>query len=113
MDTASNSTRTSEIYFRRIKRAITIFGIFLILILEIYACYFISSPSDYTANTRKFTCGRGIKLGNNLSVNICDKLIKILQVLSDNNNNNNNNNSTLNEVTLSDIEWNTLAQLLR
>src|SRR5271170_6521817 len=101
---SSDSTRPS--LFVQIRRTLAILSIITFAILEIYACYSLSQPhihGEHKINTTNFSCDRNIDIGNTLHVNICNRLINIFQ----------NWNNTLKEVTLSDSEWDTLAQLLR
>jgi hypothetical protein len=98
-----NSSHSSKDIVSQIKRLITVLAFITFLVLEIYACYSISHAHSNQLNTHNFSCNTNIDIGNNLHVNICNKLVNIIQHL----------NNTVASVTLSDTEWFTLSQLLR
>jgi hypothetical protein len=99
----SSSTLSSKNIVNQIRRLITILAFITFLFLEIYACYSISNTQGGQLKAKNFSCDRNIDIGNNLHVNICNKLLNIFQHY---------NNSVV-AVTLSDTEWFTLSQLLR
>jgi|SRR5271170_406901 len=106
MDSQSSASTRSSAFFVQIRRVLAILSFVTFIVLEIYACYSLSHGhlhSEHKINTSNFRCDKNIDIGDTLHVNICNRLINIFQ----------NWNNTLNEVTLTDSDWDTLTQLLR
>jgi hypothetical protein len=99
---AADNSRTS-VLINQIKKLVAILSIISFVVLEIYISYSISNVNSGRINPNNFRCDQSIDIGNQLHVNICNKLISIFQ----------NWNNTLKQVSLTDTEWFTLTQLLR